>query len=57
MTDINEGKQKYSNIVKFGVIGVFAAVVAPIAWMAVTGIAGMLFAIMLSEHLVKLSKE
>lgn len=37
-------KQKTANLVKWGVIGVSAAVIAPVAWMAVTGIAGMMIA-------------
>jgi len=36
--------KKYTNLVKYGVICVFAAILAPVAWLAITGIAGMLIA-------------
>jgi hypothetical protein len=37
-------KQHTATLVKWGVIGVTAAVIAPLAWMAVTGIAGLMIA-------------
>ena len=37
-------KQKLVTAVKFGLIGLFCAVIAPIVWMSVTGIAGMMVA-------------
>lgn len=37
-------KQKMATAVKYGLIGLFCAIVAPVAWMAVTGIAGMMVA-------------
>lgn len=39
-----EKKQQMTKFVKFGLIGLFCAVLAPVAWMAVTGIAGMMIA-------------
>lgn len=38
-------KQQLAKMVKYGLIGLFCAVAAPAAWLAVTGIAGMLAAI------------
>lgn len=38
-------KQQLAKMVKFGLIGLFCAVAAPVAWLAVTGIAGMLAAV------------
>ncbi len=42
--DKEQKKAQMTKLVKFGVIGFFAAVLAPVAWMAVTGIAGMMVA-------------
>ena len=38
-------KAQLAKMVKFGLVGLFCVVAAPVAWMAVTGIAGMLAAL------------
>ena len=45
MTEVELKKEQLAKAVKFGLLGLFCAVVAPVAWMAVTGIAGMLVAV------------
>ena len=45
MTEVELKKEQLSKAVKFGLIGLFCAVAAPVAWLAVTGIAGMLAAV------------
>lgn len=44
MNELDLKKEKLAKAVKFGLIGLFCAVLAPVAWMAVTGIAGMMIA-------------
>lgn len=44
MTDA-EKKAQFAKFAKYGVIGLFCAIIAPVAWMAVTGIAGMMVAV------------
>jgi predicted RNase H-like nuclease (RuvC/YqgF family) len=45
MTEVEMKKEQLAKMVKFGLIGLFCAVAAPVAWLAVTGIAGMLVAV------------
>ena len=44
MNEVELKKQQMVRVVKFGLMGLFCVVIAPLAWMAVTGIAGMLIA-------------
>lgn len=41
---MQDDKMKMTKLVKWGIIGVSCAIAAPVAWMAVTGIAGMMIA-------------
>lgn len=44
-TTIEQKKAQMTKYAKWGIIGVFAAVLAPVAWLAVTGIAGIMVAL------------
>lgn len=44
MNETELKKEQLTKIVKYGLIGLFCAVAAPVAWLAVTGIAGMMAA-------------
>lgn len=45
MNEAELKKEQLTKMVKFGLIGLFCAVIAPVAWLAVTGIAGMMVAV------------
>jgi hypothetical protein len=45
MNEMEIKKEQLAKMVKYGLIGLFCAVAAPVAWLAVTGIAGMLAAL------------
>lgn len=45
MTEVEIKREQLTKVVKFGLLGLFCAVAAPVAWLAVTGIAGMLVAL------------
>ncbi len=45
MTEAELKKEQLVKMIKYGLIGLFCAVIAPVAWLAVTGIAGMMAAV------------